>query len=385
MAISFEIRAFANPYTCSACSVSRSSDCIKASYLGFNKLAGSESALCDGRELNSSSRSSHHNFAHPSSRRPHSSAKVLVAAVGTSAAPETESDLKGDAIVDDYYSVLGLSHDATPEEIKKAYYSCMKACHPDLAGEKSETTEFCMFVNEVYEVLSDPVQRMVYDEINGYSLTSTNPFLDVSRPRDHVFVDEFSCIGCKNCANTAPKVFQIEEDFGRARAVSQCGRASVVQQAIETCPVDCIHWVTAPQLSLLEDEMRRVERVNVGVMLSGMGGRMASTDVFSSASSRWDKKQARAVEAAKVRKMKEKRNKDTGPWWQAWNQTADRNGSEDSAVDPELQARAAKAAAAARRWREYSRKGVDRRPIYNLPSYVTCESDEEIEGGMPDN
>lgn len=28
-------------------------------------------------------------------------------------------------------------------------------------------------------------------------------------------------------------------------------------------PVDCIHWTSAAQLSLLEDEMRRVERVNV--------------------------------------------------------------------------------------------------------------------------
>lgn len=28
-------------------------------------------------------------------------------------------------------------------------------------------------------------------------------------------------------------------------------------------PVDCIHWVTAAQLTLLEDEMRRMERVNV--------------------------------------------------------------------------------------------------------------------------
>lgn len=28
-------------------------------------------------------------------------------------------------------------------------------------------------------------------------------------------------------------------------------------------PVDCIHWTSAGQVSLLEDEMRRVERVNV--------------------------------------------------------------------------------------------------------------------------
>ena len=32
---------------------------------------------------------------------------------------------------------------------------------------------------------------------------------------------------------------------------------------IHFSPVDCIHWTSAAQLSLLEDEMRRVERVNV--------------------------------------------------------------------------------------------------------------------------
>ncbi|KAE9456667.1 hypothetical protein C3L33_11430, partial [Rhododendron williamsianum] len=168
-----------------------------------------------------------------------------------------------EAVADDYYSVLGLLPDATPEQIKKAYYNCMKACHPDLSGNDPDTTNFCMFINDVYEVLSDPVQRMVYDEIHGFALTAINPFLDDSCPKDHAFVDEFSCIGCKNCANVAPDVFNIEEDFGRARVYSQAGRPELVQQAIDSCPVDCIHWTSAPQLSLLEDEMRRVERVNV--------------------------------------------------------------------------------------------------------------------------
>ena len=36
---------------------------------------------------------------------------------------------------------------------------------------------------------------MVYDEIHGYAVTATNPFLDDSSPKDHVFVDEFACIG----------------------------------------------------------------------------------------------------------------------------------------------------------------------------------------------
>lgn len=33
-------------------------------------------------------------------------------------------------------------------------------------------------------------------------------------------------------------------------------------------PVDCIHWTSAAQISLLEDEMRRVERVNVSFMVN---------------------------------------------------------------------------------------------------------------------
>ncbi|KAF3557307.1 hypothetical protein F2Q69_00010557 [Brassica cretica] len=135
-------------------------------------------------------------------------------------ATEDASSLSTGDVADDYYAVLGLLPDATPEEIKKAYYNCMKSCHPDLSGNDPETTNFCMFINDVYEILSDPVQRMVYDEIHGYAVTATNPFLDDSSPKDHVFVDEFACIGCKNCANVAPDIFKIEEDFGRARAWS---------------------------------------------------------------------------------------------------------------------------------------------------------------------
>ncbi|XP_059451068.1 chaperone protein dnaJ C76, chloroplastic-like [Corylus avellana] len=146
--------------------------------------------------------------------------------VATEGSPSTQS------IAEDYYGVLGLLPDATPGQIKKAYYNCMKACHPDLSGDDPETTNFCMFINEVYAVLSDPVQRMVYDEIHGYALTAVNPFLDGSSPKDHAFVDEFSCIGCKNCANVASDVFAIEEDFGRARRESEMSESLDEQKRV---------------------------------------------------------------------------------------------------------------------------------------------------------
>ena len=36
------------------------------------------------------------------------------------------------------------------KQIKKAYYNCMKSCHPDLSGNDPDMTNFCMFINEVY-------------------------------------------------------------------------------------------------------------------------------------------------------------------------------------------------------------------------------------------
>ncbi|KAG4981328.1 hypothetical protein JHK82_034568 [Glycine max] len=227
-----------------------------------------------------------------------------------------------ETIADDYYEVLGLLPDATPEQIKKAYYNCMKSCHPDLSGNDPETTNFCIFINEVYTVLSDPVQRRIYDEIHGYSLTSINPFLDDSSPRDHAFVDEFSCIGCKNCANVAPGVFAIEEDFGRARAYNQSGNPELVQQAIDS-------W-------------------HVALMLSGMG--TASIDVFRMAK-------------AKLRMMREEgADKKNSYWDNLWGKQKDYQSS-----DEEVEERAKRAASAARRWREYSRRGVDKPPTFKLP------------------
>ncbi|XP_039003912.1 chaperone protein dnaJ C76, chloroplastic-like [Hibiscus syriacus] len=272
-----------------------------------------------------------------------------------------------DSLADDYYALLGLLPDATQEEIKKAYYDCMKACHPDLSGNDPETTNFCMFINEVYGVSVFSVQRMVYDEIHGYAWTAINPFMDDSAPKDYVFVDEFSCIGCKNCANVTCDVFRIEADFGRARVHSQFGNPELVQHAIDGGPVYCIHLTSAAQLSLLEDEMTRwsrVERVNVALMLSGMG---SSSNVFRMASSRWEKRRAKILEQPKVRMMQQKDGGKTDSYWtNLWGKPKEYNKSEE-----EVKEKARRAATAAIRWREYSRRGVDKAPTIKLPEALS--------------
>ncbi|OWY66178.1 ferredoxin [cyanobacterium TDX16] len=70
-----------------------------------------------------------------------------------------------------------------------------------------------------------------------------------------VYVDEITCIGCKHCAHVARNTFYIEPDYGRSRVVRQDGDVEeLIQEAIDTCPVDCIHWVDYTELKQLEQD-----------------------------------------------------------------------------------------------------------------------------------
>jgi len=72
-----------------------------------------------------------------------------------------------------------------------------------------------------------------------------------------VYVDEMTCIGCRHCALVARNTFFIEEGYGRSRVFRQDGDADeIVQEAIDTCPVDCIHWVDYTHLKRLEMERK---------------------------------------------------------------------------------------------------------------------------------
>ena len=63
----------------------------------------------------------------------------------------------------DYYGVLGLSEDASADEIKKAYRKLARAYHPDRNPDKLEAEERFKEVQEAYDVLGDPQRRAEYD------------------------------------------------------------------------------------------------------------------------------------------------------------------------------------------------------------------------------
>lgn len=71
----------------------------------------------------------------------------------------------------DYYEVLGLSRNATPEEIKKAYRKVAMQYHPDRnPGDKAAEEKF-KEAAEAYEVLSDPDKKAQYDRFGHAGLS----------------------------------------------------------------------------------------------------------------------------------------------------------------------------------------------------------------------
>jgi molecular chaperone DnaJ len=78
------------------------------------------------------------------------------------------------AVATDYYALLGVSRDASPEDIKKAYRRLARELHPDVNPDPEHQERFKQ-VTAAYEVLSDPEKRQMYD-LGGDPLSASGGF-----------------------------------------------------------------------------------------------------------------------------------------------------------------------------------------------------------------
>ena len=97
-----------------------------------------------------------------------------------------------------------------------------------------------------------------FEYIESNDISGFEPCLGGELREKAIWVDESACIGCQYCVHVATNTFIVDEDLGRARVIRQNGDTlEVVQEAIDTCPVECMHWVDFEDLDRLEASLNR--------------------------------------------------------------------------------------------------------------------------------
>ncbi|XP_062010178.1 chaperone protein dnaJ C76, chloroplastic-like [Rosa rugosa] len=170
-----------------------------------------------------------------------------------------ESGERANTIGKNYYELLGVAVDSNPQIIKQAYRNLQKKYHPDIAGQEGH--EYTLKLNEAYKVLIRENLRKEYDasigqrrvSVRGNSSTfDGSSWNGVLRPQA-LFVDENACIGCRQCVHQASATYMFDEALGCARVKLQYGDDDLkIEVSVDSCPVNCIHWVEREELPVLE-------------------------------------------------------------------------------------------------------------------------------------
>ncbi len=119
-----------------------------------------------------------------------------------------------------YYTILGISKTASPEDIKKAYKKLAKEHHPDMVSDVDKTQAEKRFkeINEAYQILSDPQKRQMYDQYgsagNGFGGQGGTQGFHQNGP----FSYTYSSSGQSPFGNVDP--FDVFEDFFGFRGFS---------------------------------------------------------------------------------------------------------------------------------------------------------------------
>lgn len=137
----------------------------------------------------------------------------------------------------------------------------------------------------------DPERRATYDALAGFSASSINPFADTSLPADQVFVDEYTCIGCRNCTNVCPKcVVDFCQQHAGSAAVTACAavqQSGVLPQArhsaaqhstAQRLPLQPIRWTSCQHHTLTHTLLQRLHHLSPDVsgcaLVSDCAGRL---------------------------------------------------------------------------------------------------------------
>lgn len=167
-----------------------------------------------------------------------------------------------------YYSILGVSEDATLVEIKKSYRFLVKKYHPDRNSGKEIDSEIIKKINIAFEVLSDKNKRLEYDDLcseiqkldlNHYrdqnttirnidesieNTTTIRRTITIEKSRFKIIIEPSLCMAFGSCEILAPNVFHVETNKiinPKAVLLSETGdNFESILNAAQTCPTKAI-------------------------------------------------------------------------------------------------------------------------------------------------
>ena len=124
------------------------------------------------------------------------------------------NDIRQEWLQKDYYRVLGVSPDAAPDEVTKAYRSLARRLHPDRNPDDAGAEERFKEVSAAYDVVGDADKRAQYDEVRRLA-AGGNPFVAPGPTGAHSF--QFS--GADGIGDLLANMFGGAGPFGGAGGV----------------------------------------------------------------------------------------------------------------------------------------------------------------------